>query len=517
VRAIVVRGSTEQARKACKMRVAIASDHAGVGLQETTVEAIRQAGHEPVIIGQAMEGDDYPDVALAIGGAIRSGQAQRGVVLCGSGAGVTVAANKIPLVRAALAYDTYTARQMVEHDDVNVLALGARVIGPAVAADVVEAFVGAEFSGAERHARRLRKVLAMEATRVQGAAADVQARGQRLWLDGIEASALDDGRMAHWIGDYAVTGACTAPDGLAATLRTDAYRDRVAAQIADGVTEPETLALSLALDDAVATADLLHGIHAASGGADGFVSVDLPPALVDDVDGTLELARRLHAAADRDNLMVKVPATRAGLVALRRLVADGIPVHAAQVFAVRQCRAAVDAYLDGIEDRLRADSDPTVGSLVAFHVAPWDEVTIGDLSDALRGTVGLVAAAVTAAAFADAYVSQRWQRLAAAGALPQRLSFADMTPPAPLRPTYYLDALTVAGSTLLVSETTLEALNDEGSIAAVDAVGADAVRHLEGAGVTLDVLAERLQHDALRRAEQRWDDLCALLQRQQKD
>jgi transaldolase len=495
------------------MRVAIASDHAGVELQETTVEAIRRAGHEPVIIGEAAEGDDYPDVALAVGGAIRSGQAQRGVVLCGSGAGVTVAANKIPLVRAALAYDTYTARQMVEHDDVNVLALGARVIGPAVAADVVEAFVGAEFSGAERHARRLSKVLAMEATRVQGAAADVLARGQRLWLDGIEASALDDGRMAHWIGDYAVTGATTAPDGLASALRTAVYRDRLATHAADGITEPTTLALSLALDDAVATADLLHGIHAASGGADGYVSIDLPPALADDVDGTLELARRLHGAAERHNLMVKVPATRAGLAAIRRLITDGIPVHAVLVFSVEQCRAVAEAYLDGVEDRLRADEDPAVGCLLSFPVAPWDEATGEEVPATLRGTVGLSAATELAEAFNEAYDAQRWQRLAGSGALRPRLAFADMTPPASAPPTQYVAALTVTDATLLLSETTLEALNDEGTIAAVEATSVGGSKALEGAGITLGALAARLQHDALRRAAQRWDDLRAVLRR----
>jgi transaldolase len=495
------------------MRVAIASDHAGVGLQETTVDAIRQAGHEPVLIGQATEGDDYPDVALAVGGAIRSGQAQRGVLLCGSGAGVTVAANKIPLVRAALAYDTYTARQMVEHDDVNVLALGARVIGPAVAADVVEAFVGAEFSGAERHARRLSKVLAMEATRVHGAAADVLARGQRLWLDGIEASALDDGRMAHWIGDYAVTGATTAPDGLATTLRTGVYRDRLATHVADGVTEPETLALSLALDDAVATADLLQGFHAATVGADGYVSIDLPPALVDDVDGTLELSRRLHGAAGRRNLMVKVPATRAGHAASRRLVAEGIAVHVTLVFSVEQCRAAADAYLDGIEDRLRADEDPAVGALLSLHVAPWDEATIGQLPPALRGTVGLAASGVIAEAFAEVYRSERWQRLAAAGARPQRLSFASMTAPAPLPPTYYIDALDVARTTLLVSETTLETLNEQEGVAAVDAMNAGGLRRLEEAGISLDALAATLRDEALRRAAASWSDLLDVLER----
>jgi transaldolase len=500
-----------------EMRVAIASDHAGVGLQQTTIDAIRQAGHEPVVIGHATEGDDYPDVALAVGGAIRTGQAQRGVVLCGSGAGVTVAANKIPLVRAALAYETYTARQMVEHDDVNVLALGARVIGPAVAADVVSAFVAAEFSGVARHARRLSKVLAMEATRVHGVAADLVARGQRLWLDGLEASAVDNGRMARWIGDYAVSGATTSPDGLTSALRTGVHHDRLTAHRVSGITEPEALALSLALDDVVATADLLQSIHAATVGADGYVSIDLPPALMDDVDPTIELARQLHVLANRSNMMVKVPATRAGHAAARRLVAEGIPVHASLVYSVEQYRAAADAYLDGIERRVRADEDPSVGSLVSLEVAPWDQATTKRVPAELRGTVGLVAAHLVARAHDELRESQRWQRLADAGAIPQRLSFAGMAAQPPLTPTHYVDALDLADVTLLLSETTLDALNDQGGVADVDTASRSGVQQLNDAGIRLDVLATRLQHDGLRRAAARWEELLDVLARGSDD
>lgn len=493
------------------MRVAIASDHAGVGLQETTIDAIREAGHEPIMIGQASEGDDYPDVALAVGGAIRTGQAQRGVVLCGSGAGVTVAANKIPLVRAALAYDTYTARQMVEHDDVNVLALGARVIGPAVAAEVVTAFTTAQFSGAARHARRLGKVLAIEATRVQNAAADIIARGQSLWLDGLDATALDDGRVAHWVGDCAVTGGTTTLDGLAAALHSDAYQDRLAAHHAT-TSDPEELALALLMGDAVAAADLVRGIHAATAGVDGFASVDLPPPLVDDIDGTLAFAHRLHTVGGRPNVMVKVPATRAGHTALRRLIASGIGVHATLAFSAEHYHAMADAYMDGIEDRLRANEDPNVGSLVSMHVAPWDLATAERLPDALQDTAGLAAAHIVRQAYEDLHETERWQRLAAAGAARQRLAFTQTTARHSLPPTFYIDALDGEGTVLLASETALEALTDQGRASAVQQPERQADEHqLKDAGITLDVLATRLQHDALRAAAARWNDLLAAL------
>ena len=146
------------------MRSACGFDHGGLSLRETILEAVCAAGREPLDLGahQLDPADDYPDFALAVARAIDAGEAERGILVCGSGAGVAVAATKVDGIRAAMAHDTYTAAQCVEHDGVNVLCLGARVIGPVIAAELVGAFVAAEFSGAERHARRLAKVNEIE-------------------------------------------------------------------------------------------------------------------------------------------------------------------------------------------------------------------------------------------------------------------------------------------------------------------------------------------------------------------
>jgi ribose 5-phosphate isomerase B len=145
------------------MRIACAFDHAGFPLKALVLEVVGERGHEPVDLGtNSTDPVDYPDVARAAAEALREGRAERAVVVCGSGAGVAVAACKVPGVRAACAHDTYTARQCVEHDDVNVLCLGARVIGPALARDVIVSFLGAAFTGEERHVRRLGKIGAIE-------------------------------------------------------------------------------------------------------------------------------------------------------------------------------------------------------------------------------------------------------------------------------------------------------------------------------------------------------------------
>ncbi|HEX8156569.1 MAG TPA: RpiB/LacA/LacB family sugar-phosphate isomerase [Solirubrobacteraceae bacterium] len=141
------------------MKIAVAVDHAGVPLRDTVMQVVRDGGHELLDVG---EHDDYPDVALAIGRAVAHGEADRGVLVCGSGAGVSVAANKLPGIRASVCHDHYSAGQCVSHDDCNVLCLGARVIGPAIAGELTAAFCAAQFSGEERHVRRLGKVSTME-------------------------------------------------------------------------------------------------------------------------------------------------------------------------------------------------------------------------------------------------------------------------------------------------------------------------------------------------------------------
>lgn len=145
------------------MRLALSADHAGYELKAELAARLAQQGHQVLDLGTNSPAPvDYPDSAEAVATVLRDGQAERGIVVCGSGAGVSIAANKFPGIRAAVCHDTYSAHQAVEHDDMNVLCIGARVIGPALALEIVGAFVGAHFSGEERHRRRLNKILAIE-------------------------------------------------------------------------------------------------------------------------------------------------------------------------------------------------------------------------------------------------------------------------------------------------------------------------------------------------------------------
>ncbi len=153
------------------MRIAIGADHAGFSLKQDLLRYVAELGHEVSDLGtHSTEPVDYPDYAQAVGLAVSRGQAQRGILICGSGVGASVAANKVPGVRAGLCHDSYSAHQGVEHDDMNVLVLGSRVIGVALARDLVRAFLDARFSGEERHRRRLQKIKALEEHPTRGKA-----------------------------------------------------------------------------------------------------------------------------------------------------------------------------------------------------------------------------------------------------------------------------------------------------------------------------------------------------------
>src|SRR5213594_2814760 len=151
------------------MRIVVGADHRGYELKNALAASLRENGHDVLDVGtNGPDSVDYPDIALAVGEVIRDGRAERGVLVCGSGVGAAIAACKLPGIRAAICHDTYSAHQGVEHDDMNVLSLGARVVGDELAREVVEAFVRARFSGGERYVRRLEKIEEMEGERTYG-------------------------------------------------------------------------------------------------------------------------------------------------------------------------------------------------------------------------------------------------------------------------------------------------------------------------------------------------------------
>lgn len=145
------------------MRIVVGADHRGYELKDAIAAHLRAAGHQVTDVGtNGPESVDYPDLAVAVCAEIQEGRAERGIMVCGSGVGAVIAANKLPGIRAGLCHDTYSAHQGVEHDDMNMVCMGSRVVGEDLALEIVDSFIGARFSGEERYRRRLDKVLALE-------------------------------------------------------------------------------------------------------------------------------------------------------------------------------------------------------------------------------------------------------------------------------------------------------------------------------------------------------------------
>src|SRR5215470_12940150 len=189
------------------MRIVIGSDHAGVFLKEILAHSIRKLGHEVVDVGTyGTDPVDYPDYAEAVGKAVIDGKADRGVLVCGSGIGASVAANKMLGIRAGVCHDTYSAHQGVEHDDMNVLVLGGRVVGSELARELIHAFLNARFSGEERHLRRLAKLTALESP-----LRALQVFGQSVWLDYIRRSLIDSGELSRLIDEDGLRGVTSNP------------------------------------------------------------------------------------------------------------------------------------------------------------------------------------------------------------------------------------------------------------------------------------------------------------------
>jgi len=501
------------------LTIAIGHDHAGQPLRAVASAAVEAAGHVPLpVTADSIEPSDYPDVASAVAEAITTGRAQRGILICGSGAGVTVAANTNPHVRAALAHEEYTARQMVEHDDVNVLAFGARVIGPALAADVIRAFLGASFSGEERHARRLGKVLDQRRRLHRNALRELTDAGQNVWLDSISRSLVDHGTLARYIAELSVTGVTSNPSILHQAIGAgDGYDDRIDALVSAGEADPEEIAFGLALGDLTRAADLLLPVHHATRGSDGFVSIEVSPTLVDDSTGTVTAGTKLFERAGRPNVMIKVPGTAAGLVAAEELLTAGVPVNVTLLFSPEHYAATADSYLTAVERRLDAGLSPRVASVASVFVSRWDAAVDERVPAKEQGRLGLALMQKTFATYQDFLAEPRFQRLSEKGAFAQRVLWASTGTKNPALPdTYYLGRLAAPGTVNTVPEKTLLAYADHGVTCDLMQPDHDEARRcidaVRAAGVDIDKLAARLQTEGAAAFTAAWNGLLDSIQ-----
>jgi transaldolase len=342
----------------------------------------------------------------------------------------------------------------------------------------------------------------------------LHALGQSLWLDNITRPLLDDGTLARYIADLSVTGLTSNPTIFEHAIGSgDAY-DAAIADLAGRGESGEALFFELALADLKRAADLFLPAHQASHGIDGWVSLEVSPLLADDTCGTIQAAARLHAAAGRPNLFIKIPGTAAGLAAIEASIFAGIPVNVTLLFSREHYLAAAEAYLRGIERRIAAGLDPNVASVASLFISRWDTAVKEEVSPQFHNRLGIAIAMRTYRAGRDLLASARWQKLAQAGARPQRLLWASTGTKDPAASdTLYVEALAAPDTIDTMPEKTLHAFADHGRVGAampVDGGYAEAVlAEFEREGVDTEALAARLQREGAEAFATSWHALLS--------
>lgn len=326
--------------------------------------------------------------------------------------------------------------------------------------------------------------------------------GQRLWLDNITRTLLRSGTLARYIRDLSVTGLTSNPTIFEHAIGAGDSYDASIRVLADAGLADEDLFFELALADLTEAADLFRPAFEASHGVDGWVSLEVSPLLAHNAAHTIQAANRLHAKAGKANLFIKIPGTSQGIKAIEEVIFDGVPVNVTLLFSREQVLAAAEAYMRGLERRLAAGLDLKVASVLSLFVSRWDVAVKQDIASPFHNRLGIAIAMRTYKAHCELLASERWQRLAAAGARPQHLLWASTGTKDPAAPdTLYVQALAAPGTINTMPEQTLLAFADHGRVERVLPIdGGDAeavIEELRSKGVDDDALAARLQREGV--------------------
>ena len=516
------------------MRIAIGSDHAGFELKEEVKVFLAGEKHEVLDLGtHSKDPVDYPDYAEAVAAALREYRAERGIILCGSGVGASMAANRIPGIRAGLCHDTYSAHQGVEHDDMNVLVLGGRVVGIELARELIHAFVNANFTGEGRYLRRLAKMTALE-NRLRA----LEVFGQSVWLDYIRRSLITSGELRRLIDEDGLRGVTSNPAIFEkAVAGSSDYKEILEAPEARTL-DAKTLYEKLAVRDIQDAADALHPVYEETLKRDGYVSLEVSPFLAHDTAGTLDEARRLWRAVARDNLMIKIPATSQGIPAIHQLISEGINVNVTLLFAQEAYEQVAEAYIAGLEQFAASGGDlKRVASVASFFISRIDSAidaliaarlqatAIAGEQSLLRGLTGKVAIAnakLTYQRYQELFSGQRWQALSGQGAQTQRLLWASTSTKNPnYRDVVYVEELIGPDTVDTIPPATFEAFRDHGRPRAsltedVDCA-CDTMAALAAAGISMSDVTDKLLADGVQLFSDAFDKLLKAVDKQSKD
>lgn len=340
--------------------------------------------------------------------------------------------------------------------------------------------------------------------------------GQSLWLDNITRDLLTSGTLERYIRELSVTGLTSNPTIFDQAIKNGSAYDAAITAAARKGLNGEQLFFDLALEDLTRAADLFRGVHERTAGVDGWVSLEVSPALAHDTKSTLAQARELHARAARPNLFIKIPGTPEGLPAIEEAIFAGVPINVTLLFSADQYVAAANAYLRGVERRIAAGLPPDVASVASVFMSRWDVAVASKVPAALLNTLGLAVGKQTYKAYSDLLVSSRWRRAMNAGARPQRLLFASTGTKDPkASDILYVKGLVAPLTVNTMPEGTLKAFADHGEVGGeLPADGGDCedmLARFREAGVDLAALAGRLQDEGAAAFVASWNNLLNVI------
>lgn len=355
----------------------------------------------------------------------------------------------------------------------------------------------------------------------------LQALGQSIWVDDIRRAWLADGTIQRWIEDDGIAGITSNPAIFEKSISQGQEYQASVAQLAAGGAAPAQICETLALEDVRAAADLFAPVHRATGGRDGFVSLEVAPTLADDTAGTVREARRLWQAFARPNAMIKVPATRAGLPVISTLLAEGINVNVTLIFGLRRYAEVVEATLAGLERRA-AGGRPVAGiaSVASFFISRIDTAVDARLdalgtaeARALRGTAAVASARLARHMFQEWTAGARWQALQGRGAVAQRLLWASTSTKDPAYPALkYVEALVGPHTVNTLPRATLDAYREHGKpvlrLDADPASSREVLQSLQALGIELEEVAAVLEREGVQKFVDAFEALQAAVRRQ---
>ena len=341
--------------------------------------------------------------------------------------------------------------------------------------------------------------------------------GQSLWLDNLTRDLLDSGTLQTYRDALSVTGLTSNPTIFNHAIKNStSYDDDILKGVRTGKSEQDVF-FSLALADIVRASELFDQIHHHTNGIDGWASLEVPPSLAHDAEGTIEAAKTLHSHANRKNVYIKIPSTREGLRAIEDSIFAGIPINVTLLFSPDQYLAAADAYLRGIERRISAGLNPDVSSVASIFISRWDVAVHDKVPESLQGRLGVAVAQIAYRQYLRLLCSPRWQRSYNFGARPQRLLWASTGTKDPNFPdTFYIDALIAPFTINTMPDLALNAIASHGRFR--QTLGSDeneadkAIREFVSAGIDVDALGARLQEDGVAAFSKSWDELMKIIE-----